>query len=188
MKGITPEQLVEILAFIQKHHRFGWVKEEDRVTEYPFSIKYVDTVYDSRDETIWAIAFRPPHIRFATNHYNGLNQPPEGWKYDNLFDLVMDYLTGKFVPTDEFMLDKRPHYTTTVRMQMSPEEHDAIIKMATEKTKDCIKLIEQMDGINNEPDEFVGKEYLAIPIQVAILDVYYEAMALKDDHEEPTKE
>jgi hypothetical protein len=108
MKALSMEQYVEIVDFVQKHHRFGWVEENDLVTEYSYHIKYVDSIYDSRDKTIWCIKFRGMgvNLRFSSNHFNAINPMPKGWKYNSLYDLCMAYLNGEFKPKKEFYIDK----------------------------------------------------------------------------------
>lgn len=45
MKGMTLHQYNEIVAFVQKHHRFGWVREENQLSkdDYGMNIKYIDS-------------------------------------------------------------------------------------------------------------------------------------------------
>ena len=87
MKGITPQQLLEITAFVQKHHRFGTPEEPLPNCEYGLCIKYIDTIYDSREGDVWSIGFRGMgnNVKFNTN--NGYFK-----QFDNLYDLVMAYL------------------------------------------------------------------------------------------------
>ena len=68
MKGLTLDQFKEVVAFVQEHHRFaGYIPEEQRkirkeqfpnMSEYGMGIKYIDSCYDSRDQTIWMVKFR----------------------------------------------------------------------------------------------------------------------------------
>lgn len=120
MKGLTFDQLREVTEFVQTHHRFAlYIYAEKRVERkktfpklpdsYGFGIKYIDSIYDSRDKTFWHIAFRKGNwgIQFSTNHWvNTSEKKPKDWKYDNLYDLCMDYLKGEFVPTESFHLDE----------------------------------------------------------------------------------
>lgn len=103
MKGMTPAQLVQVVEFVQKHHCFGYVPKENLVTKYSHGIKYIDPVYDTRDQTFWCIGFRgmSGNITFRTNHFV-LQSTPKGWKYDNLFDLVMAWMKDEFVPKADF--------------------------------------------------------------------------------------
>lgn len=117
MKGLTQQQLTEILDFVQEHHRFAlYIFEQadvqKRKAQFPklpenrgFGIKYVDFIYDTRDKTVWSIKFRQGKTgwRFATNHF-GIREIPKGWKYDNLYDLCMDFLKGEFVAKEEFWI------------------------------------------------------------------------------------
>lgn len=118
IKGLTLDQFHEIVEFVQKHHRFAlYIPKEERPIRkehFPklsdmvgFGIKYIDSCYDSRDRTIWMITFRRGNlgIRFTTNHYNAMSMPPEDWKYNNLYDLCLDYLTGEFEPSNEFYIN-----------------------------------------------------------------------------------
>lgn len=115
MKGLTLEQCMKIHQFVQKYHKFAqWLSESELDSiqkEYPkmprmgFNIKYIDTTYDTREADIWCIKFRGDQdIVFSTGHFNIINPPPKGWKYDNLYDLCMAYLTGEFKPKKEFYL------------------------------------------------------------------------------------
>lgn len=96
-KPMTPQQYFEVLQFVQKHHRFGYVYDENRLSkdDSGMCIKYVDNVYDTRDKGIWSIAFRGmgQHVRFATNSLVGCESSiTDKVPYDNLFDWVMAYL------------------------------------------------------------------------------------------------
>lgn len=118
MKGLTLSQFSEIVEFSQKHHAFAlYIDQEDRIKrkkEFPklpdshgFGIKYIDSCYDSRIKNIWSISFRQGRygVQFSVNHYNAVNLPPKEWKYNNLYDLCMDYLKGEFEPKKEFLID-----------------------------------------------------------------------------------
>lgn len=118
MKGMTLDQFKEVVEFVQEHHKFaGWKTDEEKkevqkkypkLDEYGFSIKYVDSCYDSRDGVVWMIKFRQggTGVIFRTNHFAGKNIPKQ-WKYDNLFDLSMAFLKGEFEPKKEFEFDDR---------------------------------------------------------------------------------
>lgn len=122
MTGLTPEQFQEVVATSQKLHAFAmYLSDEQRAQrkrDYPslpdsygFGIKYIDSCYDSRDSRFWCITFRRGRdgVRFSTNHFACLppfdGKVPKGWKYDNLYDLCMDYLKGDFKPQKEFYVD-----------------------------------------------------------------------------------
>lgn len=95
-KPMTPQQYFEVLQFVQKYHRFGFISEE-RLSpdDMGMHIKYVDNVYDTRDKGIWCISFRGmgQHVRFATNSLVGCEPSVlEKAPHDNLFDWVMAYL------------------------------------------------------------------------------------------------
>ena len=102
MKGMTIEQYKEMLDFIQKFHRFGYVKDKDRIKikgeDFQLHIKYVDSCYDSRFSEIWLVKFRGfgNDLCFATNHFAGSNAAPDYFKFDNLFDWVMAFLKGEW--------------------------------------------------------------------------------------------
>jgi len=114
LKGLSLKQYFKIVEFVQNCHAFGmYLTEEElkklnkkypnKISNFKLSIKYIDNCYDTRDKTIWSITFRigSRGIKFSTNHFAGTNIPTD-WKYDNLFDLCMDYLNGKFEPSDDF--------------------------------------------------------------------------------------
>lgn len=95
MNGMSLDEFKYVVEFVQKHHKFGYVKDIDRVKvkgkDHLMMIKYVDCTYDSRTHDIWSINFRGfgNDIRLATNHFTGINPAPKDFKYDNLFDWVM---------------------------------------------------------------------------------------------------
>ena len=108
MRGMTTNELSIVLSFIQEHHSFALWKDEESVAEtkkqYPnmddgmaehgMCIKYVDMCYDSRDASVWNIKFRGigNDFLFSVNHFSMLNEKPEHFKFDSLFDWVMAYL------------------------------------------------------------------------------------------------
>lgn len=102
MKGMSIEQYKEMIDFIQKHHKFGWVDDKTRIKikgeDHQLHIKYVDCCYDSRFGDIWLVKFRGGgmDLRFATNHFNAVNPAPDYFKYEKLFDWVMDFLKGEW--------------------------------------------------------------------------------------------
>ena len=87
MQGLTPSQLSEVSEFVQKHHKFGYVREDDRYTGHEgYCIKYIDACYDSRQADFWAITFRGcGRINFSTN--SQYTKP-----YTTLFDWIMGFL------------------------------------------------------------------------------------------------
>lgn len=98
MKGLTPQELVEITAFVQKHHTFAYVPDADRINgEYGYSIKYIDACYDSRQGDYWAVKFRGfGTITFSTNsflHSNGASV-----KYTTMYDWIMTFLKYEWKP------------------------------------------------------------------------------------------
>lgn len=92
--AITIEQYSEILKFIQKYHKFALYNEaiENEIKEkFPkliekgfsrgLNIKYVDSIYDSRDSKIWSVTFRRGGMDLAFS------------KIGNMYEEIMDYLT-----------------------------------------------------------------------------------------------
>ena len=60
MIGLSIPQFVEVTEFIQKHHPFGYVREENQLPKIPhgYCIKYIDSTYDTRDGSYWHLKFR----------------------------------------------------------------------------------------------------------------------------------
>ncbi len=117
MQGLSLEQFARIVDFVQQHHRFALVvyeeNREKRKKDFPnlpeaygFSIKYVDSIYDSRFKEIWSVSFRQGNwgIKFETNHF-AMHEQPKDWPYETLYDLCMAYLKGDFKPTHDFEID-----------------------------------------------------------------------------------
>ncbi len=106
MKSLTLKQYVEVVQFVQKYHKFAlWQEDEEikekqklypNIAEYGMNIKYIDNIYDSRGKDIWSIGFRGmgSHVKFTSNTTLTLT-------YDNMFDWIMDYLTGDWKPNTE---------------------------------------------------------------------------------------
>lgn len=95
MKGLTFEQYIEIVNFVKKYHKFGYVKEENQIKkDWYLHIKYIDNCYDTRTNDIWSVSFRGlgQEIIFATNSLVLLS--PKEKKFDNLFEYIMQYLLG----------------------------------------------------------------------------------------------
>jgi len=109
---MSPDQYNKVLSFIQQHHRFGYISSDGRseetkqkypnLPEYGFMIKYIDNCYDTRFGDVWSISFRGMgnNINFRSN--SGPEVP-----YDNLYDWVMGYLGGDWVPTKEQALEMK---------------------------------------------------------------------------------
>lgn len=100
MKGLTPSELVTITDFIQKHHKFGYVHEENQIKgNLGYSIKYIDACYDSRQADYWAISFRGfGKIIFTTNAFGLFNEKPKGFTYTTLYDWIMAFLNYEWEP------------------------------------------------------------------------------------------
>lgn len=99
MKGMTIDEYAIITAFIQKHHKFGYVSKEDRIQrkgeDHFLFIKYIDTCYDSRDQSIWCVTIRTGSdgFRFSVNHF-ALTGTPKYFTFASLFEWMMAYLDG----------------------------------------------------------------------------------------------
>ncbi len=100
MKGLTPQQLLEITEFVQKHHKFAYVREEDRINgELGYCIKYIDACYDSRQGDYWAVTFRGAgKIIFTTNAWGVFNEKPTDCKFNNLYEWIMAFLKYEWEP------------------------------------------------------------------------------------------
>lgn len=128
MRPLTPKEFFEVMKFVQNYHRFAYWPADDEwekiLSTYPLmphhglSIKYIDSCYDSRDGSVWSISFRGMggNVRFSANHFNFMNEKPKSWKYESLYELIMAYLTGQFVPKEEFYFDHRDDATNTRKM------------------------------------------------------------------------
>lgn len=92
--GLTIEQFSEILKFVQKYHKFALYDEQieneikekfPKLIEKGFSkglnIKYVDSIYDSRDGKIWSVTFRRGGMELTFS------------KIGNLYEAIIEYLT-----------------------------------------------------------------------------------------------
>ena len=93
MQGLSVEQLVKITNFIQKHHKFGYVKEEDQIKgELGYHIKYIDACYDSRQNDYWSITFRGfGSINFNTNAFRWDGKPND-FIYTSLYEWITAFL------------------------------------------------------------------------------------------------
>ena len=127
MKGMTLDQCKEVMELAQELHSFANYYDNEARNEirkkypnypdYGYSIKYIDTTYDSRTKDVWSITFRQGSlgIRFSSNHFAALfDKIPKQWKYNNLYDLCMDYLKGDFNPKEEFFVDLNKGQTQTL--------------------------------------------------------------------------
>lgn len=116
IKSLTIEQHTEIVKFIQTYHKFAGCVSDEKYAEiiktypnmkrYGLNIKYIDSIYDTRDASVWMIKIRGlgGNYVFSSNHFAG-KTAPKTWKYDDLFNLIMDFLKGDFQPKAEFMFD-----------------------------------------------------------------------------------
>jgi hypothetical protein len=92
---------------LKKNHSFGYWDESGSCK----NIKYVDTIYDSRDKQHWLIKFRGvAKMAFSTNHFSLPHMIPENWKFDNLFDWIMAYLNNKWIPSKSYFKTIEPHF------------------------------------------------------------------------------
>ncbi len=89
MTGLTPQQLIDVTAFIQKYHPFGMPKEPLEKIPYGYCIKYIDAVYDTREADYWSVTFRGGFTDccFSTNGH-------EGGEFESLYDWIMAFLKG----------------------------------------------------------------------------------------------
>ena len=102
MKGLTFEQYKEVVNFVQKHHKFGYVKEKNQIKkDWHLHIKYIDNCYDTRFNNIWSVSFRGlgQEINFRTNSLSNKLIPMEN-KFDNLLDWIMAYLKGELTENE----------------------------------------------------------------------------------------
>jgi hypothetical protein len=114
--GMNNDQFKAVINFVRNYHQFGsWRSGKNRkldkekypnLKEFGYSIKYVDTCYDSRTNTIWSITFRQGTngINFRTNLFT--DKDPEWFEFDTLYDLCMAYLTGEFKPEHDIFQHK----------------------------------------------------------------------------------
>lgn len=98
MKGLNSKEFIEIVNFVQKYHKFGYVSDNLKVDnkDWYLCIKYIDNCYDTRTNDIWSVGFRGmgKDISFRTNTLVGLNNI--NVPFDNLYDWVMAYLKGEW--------------------------------------------------------------------------------------------
>ncbi len=118
MKGLTPQEFAAITEFVQKHHKFGYVREEDALPAFPhgLNIKYIDSTYDTRDGVYWVVTLRQGSmgLRFSANHFV-LDSRPADWPYDSLYEWIVAYLTGEWSNEEEekkMWVDHRPKELT----------------------------------------------------------------------------
>ncbi len=102
MKGLSPQQLVEITEFAQRHHKFGYVRPEDQLNgQEGYCIKYIDACYDSRQGDYWAISFRGfGKTSFTTNAFTFDDN--SNFPYSTLFDWIMAFLKYEWEPAENF--------------------------------------------------------------------------------------
>jgi len=123
LKGMTIQQYAEILQFVQENHRFSlrfFPGEDDdlikrRKKDYPklpethgYSLKYVDSCYDSRTNTIWRVCFRQgaEGWEFSTNMIVN-NSPILDLSVEtSLFDVCMKFLRGELGYANDFFISK----------------------------------------------------------------------------------
>jgi hypothetical protein len=116
MRGMTLDEFKEVVEFVQKYHKFGYVKKEDRIQikgeDHFMMIKYIDSCYYSRCQTIWVVTLRHGNTgyRFSSNHYAATNLPPAHFTFTSLFDWVMAFLKGEWTNRNilkECMIDNK---------------------------------------------------------------------------------
>lgn len=124
MEALTLEQYSEIVNFVQKWHYFAVYLSDEQVKErnkqypnmgkwrdYGMNIKYIDSIYDSRDAKIWSITFRGMghKYNFTSNHFNGTNPMPKEWRWKTLHAMIMAFLKGEMTDkqTSKFIIKER---------------------------------------------------------------------------------
>lgn len=125
MKGLSLEELKEVLDFMKEHHGFASyrnpeqraerMKEFPLMGEYGMNIKYVDMCYDSRTHDVWSITFRVgmAKVNFRTNQITAItvaaSNPKKlkklGSNYKSLKDICMAWMKGEFKPPKEFFIN-----------------------------------------------------------------------------------
>ena len=106
MRGFSTLEYIHVMNMVRQYHSFGRLHttiDENHIKEkYPnykfLNIKYVDTCFDTRTNSIWNITFRNGGVKynFSTTY--------ERKDYENLFDLVMSFLEGNENSKD-FIID-----------------------------------------------------------------------------------
>jgi hypothetical protein len=113
MKGLTLIQFIDMMNFIQIYHSFARYynnnEEEIIKKEYPnlvhLGIKYTDSVHDTRSNTIWNVTFRRGRMKFNFTTSNLSTDPNSNYnKYDDFFELIMDFLKGNITDVKEFIV------------------------------------------------------------------------------------
>lgn len=104
MNGMSFEQYKEILNFINIHHKSvtaGYMKPENRIIVnnkwFTTGVVYVDSSIDFRDGQIFSIQLRPIGLSF----YTGINALSNSVDFDNLYDWIMEFLKGNWIPNKE---------------------------------------------------------------------------------------
>lgn len=105
MKGMTIQQFTQIMEFAQKNHPFGGVHDGKIPLTGQHHIKYIDSTYDSRTQTIWNVSFRGlgTNLRFRNNHFMSLDKVPDDFKFTTLHDWIMAYLKGEWKPSENML-------------------------------------------------------------------------------------
>lgn len=101
------QEYAQVLEFVQTNHKFAlWLppeeeaaraKEFPKLDKYGFNIKYVDSVYDSRDAAIWLVTFR------SGNYSVNMRDSATPEEFESHFAWCMAYLKGEWEPTKEFV-------------------------------------------------------------------------------------
>lgn len=110
---MTLSEYCEVIEFAQKWHSFAlWLGDnqiEKRNEDYPSmakfgahgkNIKYIDSIYDSRDGKIWSVTFRQGKsgYTFTSNHFVGEKDKP---KWETLYAICLDFLRGNLTEIEE---------------------------------------------------------------------------------------
>lgn len=108
---MTPEELKKVLEYANVNNGFYKYPEtlKENMVKRPM-VKYITPVYDSRQKgeqnadfpCIWGVHFYggEHEISFTESHFGVLAPMPKGFNYKTLFEWVMAYLDGSYVPND----------------------------------------------------------------------------------------
>ena len=96
---VTAQEFAIVTEFVQKHHKFALYLDDaeasarklsfPKLDRFGFNIKYIDSVYDSRDAKFWQVSFRG-----AVSSSFRDSETPKPFTH---FEWVMAYLRGEWV-------------------------------------------------------------------------------------------
>lgn len=109
---LSLRQFKEIAEFTKKHHSVHSPMKENQIIKsfsgrrsfYP--IKYIESSLDCVDTRIWYVTFKGVgiNIRFCMQNLDDL---PDGCTYFNLYDWIMAFLKGEWIPSEKLLRGKR---------------------------------------------------------------------------------